>query len=90
MAKTITDIKVYWDTQDPQFEGWAYVASGEQGLIASGGIDADSLDDAIDEACFEIGLRLTHNDFGRHDYDGGCGLWTDNDNAGRPNTWLDE
>jgi len=76
MAKTITDIKVYWDVQDPSNEGWAYVASNDNGLITSGGVDADSLDDAIDEAIFEIGVDLTHDDFARHDADGGCGIWT--------------
>ncbi len=80
MTRTITDVTVYWDSQDISNEGWAYRASDADGDIASGGIDDiedDDLCGAIDAACFELDLDLTHDDFGMEPHiDGGYGTWS--------------
>ena len=80
-ARKITSITVYWDTQDPFHQGWAYRACHDTGLIASGGINGIADDDlcgAIDEACYELGVDLTHDDFGMQPHvDGGCAKWMD-------------
>ncbi len=80
MARTITNVTVYWDSQDSSNECWAYRASGDDGLIASGSIEDvadDDLDGAIDEACHILDLPLTHNDFGREpNVDGGFATWS--------------
>lgn len=77
---TITEIKIYWDVQDPANEGWAYRAAGDRGLIDSGpieGIDADDLDGAIDDACSQLGVDLTADQFGRETHvDGGVAVWS--------------
>lgn len=78
MAKRVlTEIKVYWDTQDPSSEGWAYVASDDNGLIDSGSVssDPDDLDDAIQETIFELGLSLSVGDFGKCNDEGGWAHW---------------
>ena len=65
-----TGITVYWDEQDPHNIGWAYQAGTADGHNESGevGIDTSaSLNDAVDQACHELGVDLDHNDFGRHD-----------------------
>lgn len=76
--RTPTEIKVYWDTQDPDNESWAYVASNDSGLIASGfaSSDPDDLDNAIEETIFELGLNLSVGDFGKCDEDGGWAHWS--------------
>ena len=70
-AKTeLTEITVYWDEQDPQNIGWAYQAchirDGENEVADSGSVSVDgsaSLDDAVDEVCYQLGVDLDHNDF---------------------------
>ena len=73
-----THITIYWDSQDPANEGWAYRASDDLGLIASGGInvDSDSIADAIRAACSELDLDLTPEHFGIEPHvDGGYAEW---------------
>lgn len=67
----LTEITVYWDEQDPQNIGWAYQAchirDGENEVAESGSVSVDgsaSLDDAVDEVCYQLGVDLDHNDFG--------------------------
>jgi hypothetical protein len=79
MARQATEIKVYWDTQDPSNESWAYVISDENGLLDSGSLDSDGddLTGAINEAISISGLDLTVDDFGiERNVDGGYGIWT--------------
>ncbi len=80
-AKTeITRIEIYWDTQDPTNEGWAVRwdrigDNHESGPIE--GVSADNLDYAIDQACFDLGVSLNHDDFGCDEKtDGGYAIWT--------------
>lgn len=69
-------IQVFWDERDPQELGWHYFGFGLSGLKHWGGLDPDlSFDDAIDEACFELGVGLTHDDFARCRDDGGWAEW---------------
>ena len=78
-TRTITDIRVGWDTQDSSNEGWAYWASDDNGLIESGGIDADAddLDGAIEAAISELGLDIRVDAFAREPHiDGGYALWS--------------
>ena len=75
-----TEIRVYWDSQDRSNEGWAYNASDEDGLITSSGLDGiddDDLCGAVDQACYELDVELTHDDFAidRHG-DGGNAIWS--------------
>lgn len=80
MTRTITDLTIYWDSQDPNNEGWAYRASDERGDIASAGIDGvadDDMDGAIAEACRELDLPLTADQFAREPHiDGGYATWS--------------
>ena len=87
MARTITSLTIYWDSQDSSNEGWAYRASDADGDIDSGPIDgvADdnnryllyNLSGAIDQACYELGLDLTHDDFSiEPSLEGGYCLWS--------------
>jgi hypothetical protein len=78
-TKTISRVQVYWDSQDSANEGWAvrwHIDGQEQSDAVS--IDATaSLDDAIDQACHDLDLSLTHDDFTRDARrDGGCGDWS--------------
>ena len=78
-TRTITTVTVYWDTQDPGSEGWAYRASDDSGLIDSGSLDADSddLDGAIDEAISMLDLDARTDEFSREPHiDGGYAVWT--------------
>ena len=77
--RKITNVKVYWDTQDPNNMGWSYNASDEDGLISSGGVDAApcSIDSAIEDVIFDLDLPLTSDDFwGEGSIDGGFAVWS--------------
>ena len=66
--RTPTEIRVYWDTQDPTNQDCAFNATDEDGLIASAEIEEiepDDLDGAIDDACSQLDIDLTHDDFGK-------------------------
>lgn len=83
MTTTYDEIKVYWDTTDPNNEGWAYVAytgDGEDQKVAeSGGLDADDddLDGAIDEVCHLLDVDLRADQFAREpNIDGGFAIWS--------------
>jgi hypothetical protein len=81
MTRTITDLTIYWDTQDRSNEGWAYRASDDDGLIDSGSIDGNvadnDLDGAIKEACRYLGMELTADQFAREPFrDGGFAIWS--------------
>lgn len=75
----ITEIRVYWDNQDRDNEGWAVRWFSSDREMGSDGIGIDSkarLDDAIDQACYELGVDLTHDDFAcSPDVDGGHASW---------------
>ena len=77
----IAEVKIYWDTQDQSIEAWAYVATGVNGLVSSGGlpeVGADDLDGAIEQAVSELGLDLTPDMFAREpNVDGGFAIWTE-------------
>ncbi len=80
MSSTATKITVYWDVQDSANEGWAYRLSHQSGEIASGAIDADDLDAAIEQAIVESGLEITVDAFAKEpNLDGGYAIWTASD-----------
>jgi hypothetical protein len=64
MATEITEVRVYWDSQDGHNEGWAYKASSGERLVACQGIEADTLSAAIEATVWELDLPLTVDDFG--------------------------
>lgn len=77
-ATAITSVVVYWSEQAADSPGWAvrWKRGGHEQsndiCIAS---DA-SLDDAIDQACHELDVPLTHDDFAREPRTaGGCAIW---------------
>ena len=76
-------VTIYWDSQDSGNEGWAYRTIDSDGCEESGSVDGVSDDDlcgAIDLACHELDLPLTHDDFGTEpDVDGGYGVWSAED-----------
>ena len=74
----ITHILVYWDTQDPQNEGWAVRWwRGEHEESDSVDTDGD-LDDAIGVACHQIDADPDISQhFGREEeVDGGFAEWS--------------
>lgn len=79
-GKIVTEIKVYWDSQDRSNEGWAYSVSGQDSVLASDAIDmgADAcLDDVIDAALWDAGIEgLTHDDFAKELIGGGYATWS--------------
>ena len=80
MSRQPTEITIYWDSQDPWNEGWAFRLCDESGDIGSGPIDCggpdDDLDDVIDGAMHELDIDLTHDDFARDPTeDGGWAIW---------------
>jgi len=56
MTTKITEITVYWDTQDPDNEGWAYRTNIDSGAV--NGVGCNDLDGAISEACRYLGVKL--------------------------------
>lgn len=74
----ITEIKVYWDAQGKDNEGWAYVASDDIGEFESGAIDCDQndLSVAIEEACRILGVEIPTSHFATMKDDGGFAIWT--------------
>jgi hypothetical protein len=83
-ARKLTKITVYWDTQDPANEGWAYrvyYADGYQHSSRFHTVADDDIDNAIDEACFILGAVLTHDDFAVSYDGGGFADWIESDTA---------
>ena len=83
MTTTITEIKVYWDTQDPANEGWAYTIYGEDRIIESGPIefledfaDGGSLQEAVVNLAAEHGVDIETGDVATEQHDGGFAIWT--------------
>jgi hypothetical protein len=64
MTTEITEVRVYWDNQDRNNEGWAYKAISGNRLVACQGIEADTLAAAIEATIWELDLPLTIDDFG--------------------------
>lgn len=78
-SSKITEIQVYWDTQDPANEGWAYRwrIDGEQQSAQLDGIADNDLDGAIAQACHEIDCDITPDQFAREpNVDGGHAIWS--------------
>lgn len=75
----ITQIEVYWDERDANNIGWAArwerIGVGQE----SDGVNVDptsGLDTAIDQACWELGVPLNHDDFATEpNRDGGYAIW---------------
>ncbi len=65
MATEITEVQVYWDSQDRNNEGWAYKASSGERLVACQGVEADTLAAAIEATIWELDLPITVDHFGR-------------------------
>ena len=77
-TRTLTAITVYWDAQDPRHEGWAYRAHYDDDHEDSGPVEAepDDLDGAITDACWQIGVELTPDQFAREpNQEGGWADW---------------
>jgi hypothetical protein len=72
-------IKVFWDTQDPQNQQWAYEAWDNAGTIASGpleGIEDDDIESAISWACSELGVDISLDEWWIEPHvDGGFAKW---------------
>lgn len=69
---TIHIITVYWDDDA---NSWAYRTTLDDGSVERGTVDVvpeASIADAIDQACYQIDVFLTHDDFA---IDGLCADW---------------
>lgn len=78
MTTTITSITVYWESDDPDDEGWVYRFTQSNGdTIDSGPLDCDDLSSAIEEAILLSGLPILADEFASHNHDvGGYAVWT--------------
>ena len=78
-TRTITSITVYWDSQDPDNEGWAYRTTDSDGRTDSDGIGilpTATLGEAIEQACHELDVDLHADQFaGDPNADGGWASW---------------
>lgn len=84
MTTTIQKITVFWAVDIVTGEHWACRARFADGSQHTGSVaigPGASLDDAIDQACHQLGVELTHDDFARTSDDGGCGDWAAMDEA---------
>ena len=76
-----SSIKIYWDSQDMENEGWAWQATDKSGNHSSGEVDVlcplrTTLDDAIEQACWQLGVKLLPHDFAREpNVEGGFARW---------------
>jgi len=83
MTTEITGVKVYWDSQDPANEGWAYrlfgAVDGEQVEIDSGALDAaddSSPADLVVRVAMENGIDIRRDECAcEPDEDGGWATW---------------
>ena len=91
MLKLITSIHVYWGKTDKDQEGWLtrWIEGGHlQGPLPVGIALTATLDEAIDQACYDIRENLTHDDFAcLPNVDGGFASWeaTEHEDAPTPN-----
>jgi hypothetical protein len=75
-AKGLTRIRIYWDERDYSKIGWTFIGYGSCGHEDTGMLDRSlTLDDAIDEACFALGVKLTHDDFAKCQDGGSWAEW---------------
>lgn len=79
MQNNFLSIRIYWDSQDRDNEGWAWQAVDATGVHSSGGIDVapnENLDGAIQQAIWELGVDLLPHDFSREpEIEGGVAFW---------------
>lgn len=88
-TKTATSVLVYWDSQDPTNEGWAYRVSADHGDIASGSMDdlggcgdlptdadGSALQDAVVSVAHQHDIEITADDVVcEPNVDGGYARW---------------
>ena len=75
-ACKITEVRVYWDAQDSDNEGWAVEWHEHNQIRGSESIEADTLNEAIEESILTLGLPCRADDFGIADEEGGFAIWT--------------
>lgn len=86
MSDQISRVLVYWDSTDPQNEGWAYRVSADHGDIASGALkdqydlptDADgtALQEAVVQVAYAHDLEIETGDVtAEPNVDGGYAEW---------------
>lgn len=87
-TRTINEVRVYWDSQDPTNEGWAYRVDYSDGHRESGSLsdyvdlpmltDSAALSDAVVEVAWQHDLQI--DDHGaiacEPNIDGGFAVWT--------------
>ena len=71
----ITKVQIYWDNQDRDNEGWAYRATSQGESVASGGVEATSLTEAIEQVIWALSLDVSTDDFGCSPEEGGYAVW---------------
>lgn len=74
-SQIVTRVSVYWDNQDRNNEGWAYSASSYGESVASGGVEASCLSDAIAQVIHELDLDITPDAFSIGREEGGYAVW---------------
>jgi hypothetical protein len=72
----ITEVRVYWDVQDPFNESWAVKWFDGTEIRGSEGVDAESLSDAIEQVISMLGLTCTADHFAISREEGGYAIWT--------------
>jgi len=87
MSTHATEISIYWDTADPQNEGWAYRMHDHTGAMADSGpydIIPDLPDEASDAQLAEAvvalaygeGITIATSDVATSRDDGGYAVWS--------------
>ena len=56
MTRTLAEVKVWYDTQDPDDPGWSYRAYYDDDQQESGPLDASEWQEAVNEASGLCGL----------------------------------
>lgn len=83
-TRTATECKIYWDTQDPANEGWAYRVLFSDGHEESGAWEWDlprqatigQLQDAVVTLAYEHDIAIAAGDVaGDESVDGGYAEW---------------
>jgi len=80
---TLIRAEIYWDTQDPQNEGWAWRAryaggheeSGEWDFLLAADADADAIQRAVVAVAHQHGQQIEVGDVAVDMHDGGHGIW---------------
>jgi hypothetical protein len=79
MARKATEIRVYWDAQDVENQGWAYRLIDGQGDIDSGPLEGNWCDlaEAIEDVIAISEIDIAVSDFAQEpNLDGGYAVWT--------------